>query len=90
MRNRKLVGLSREVAERALADSLAAKPVPNSPWLNAPPNWQILCGAQIDYSNEREANTVARTLIGKSTNVVVRIFSDGQVLREMEAHDLRA
>jgi predicted esterase len=89
--NRKLVGLSRDAAERALADLIAAKPVPSSPWLNAPPNWQIVFGHQIiDCSDEHEAKIVARKLTEKGTKVVAQMFSDGQVLRAMEAQDLRA
>jgi hypothetical protein len=88
--NRKLVGLSRDVAERALEDLLAAKPVPNSPWLNSPPEWQIVCGHRIvDCSDEHEAKIVARKLIEKGTKVVVRMSSGGQMLRAMEARDLR-
>lgn len=89
--DRKLVGLSRDAAERALADLLTAKPVPNSPWLNALPKWQVVNGHQIiDCRDESEAKIVARKLIRMGPNIVARMTSDQQVLRAMEAYDLRA
>jgi hypothetical protein len=43
-----------------------------------------------DCSDEHEAKIVARKLTEKGTKVVAQMFSDGQVLRAMEAQDLRA
>lgn len=89
--DRKLVGLSRDAAEQALADLLAAKPVPSLPWLNAPPRWQVVYGRQIiDCRDEHEAKIVARKLIRMGPKTVARMTSNHQVLRAMEAHDLRA
>lgn len=89
--DRKLIGLSRDMAERALADLLAGAPSTDVPAAEPRPNWQIIRGHQIiDCRDENEAKQLARALRRKGAKIAVRLSSDHRILRTIEARDLRA
>jgi hypothetical protein len=82
--DRKLVRLSREAAEAALARLLAAEPQPDQPTQMAG-QWQVLYGHQIiDCRDEHEARTVARGLIRKGAKVAARLIQGDRVVRLIE------
>jgi hypothetical protein len=81
---RKLVRLSREAAEAALARLLAAEPQSDQPTQKVG-QWQVLHGHQIiDCRDEHEAKAVARTLIGKGAKVAVRLLQGDRLVRLIE------
>jgi hypothetical protein len=89
--DRKLVRLSRDAAEAALAELLAVKSESKRPTASTRGKWQVVYGHNvIDCRDEHEAKIVVRRLIGKRLKVVARMSSGERVLRTIEGPDLRA
>lgn len=89
--NRKLVGLSREAAERAFAQLLASASEASLAAVAAMPKWQIVYGPQIiECRDEYEAQLVARKLIRKGAKITVRMMSGDRVLRAIDGHEMRS
>jgi hypothetical protein len=89
--DRKLIRLSRDAAESALADLLAANRQVKMSAAEAEPRWEIQYGHEfIDCHDEHEAKIVARKLIRKGAKIVARMVLGDRVLRAIDGPDLRA
>jgi hypothetical protein len=86
--NRKLIRLSREAAEAALARLLS----PEEPLATQRPHragqWQVLYGHEVvDCRDESEAKTIARTLLKKRLRVSARLIDGQATLWTIEGRD---